>query len=224
MQRSVLQRMSQPAFLQLAVAPQRDFAVSEKQLRIRMKSVNSIRKITKAMKMVSASKMKADLARLHAGREFGCNAVDMIFKSDQFMQRKMGSEPADPSMVIVPITSDKGLCGAVNSTIVREVKKMAKDINRGKTQIFSIGEKGTAGMARPFPDMLRTSISQIGTPYNYPTIMAMAVHIAALSKDADKVTIIYNEFKSAISYIVRHMELLPQKKFLEVMRFAKLYE
>jgi len=63
----------------------------------------------------------------------------MIFKSDTFMQRKMGNEINDPATVIVPISSDKGLCGAVNSTIVREVKKMAKDLNRSKCSIFSIG-------------------------------------------------------------------------------------
>jgi len=78
-------------------------------------------------------------------------------------------------------------------------------------------------MLRPFPDMLKTSISMIGTPYNYPTIMAMAVHIASMSKDSDKIVVVYNEFKSAISYVVRHMELLPQKRFLETMKFAKLY-
>jgi F-type H+-transporting ATPase subunit gamma len=66
----------------MAAVPQRDFAVSEKQLKIRMKSVNSIRKITKAMKMVAASKMKSDLARLFNGKEFGVNSIDMIFKSD----------------------------------------------------------------------------------------------------------------------------------------------
>lgn len=79
MQRSLLQRGSQPAFLAVA---NRDFAVSEKALRTRMKSVNSIRKITKAMKMVSASKMKQDLRRLADGKDYGVNAVDMIFKSD----------------------------------------------------------------------------------------------------------------------------------------------
>jgi F-type H+-transporting ATPase subunit gamma len=54
-----------------------------------MKSVNSIRKITKAMKMVAASKMKQDLQRLDMGKNFGINSIDMIFKSDQHMQRKM---------------------------------------------------------------------------------------------------------------------------------------
>ena len=108
----------------MVATPQRNFAVSEKQLKIRMKSVNSIAKITKAMKMVAASKMRGDLARLNAGKEFGHNAVDMIFKSDQHMQRKMTGDASDPAVVLVPITSDKGLCGAVNTSIVREIKKM----------------------------------------------------------------------------------------------------
>ena len=53
-----------------------------KEIRIRIKSVKNTQKITKAMKMVSASKMKGDLARLQAGKDFGNKAVDMIFKSD----------------------------------------------------------------------------------------------------------------------------------------------
>jgi F-type H+-transporting ATPase subunit gamma len=94
------------------------------------------------------------------------------------MQRKMTGENNDPSVCIVPITSDKGLCGAINTGIVRVIKAMAKEeLNRSKTTIFSIGDKGTKGLMRPFPDMLRTSISAVGTPYNYPTVMAMAVHI-----------------------------------------------
>lgn len=60
----------------------RSFAASEKQLKARMKSVKSIGKITKAMKMVSAAKMRQDLARLERGRHFGYESVDMIFKSD----------------------------------------------------------------------------------------------------------------------------------------------
>ena len=78
-------------------------------------------------------------------------------------------------------------------------------------------------MTRPFPDILKTSINHIGTPYNYPTVMSMAVHIAAMSNDSDKIIVVYNEFKSAIAYVCRHMELMPRKRFLESMQFAKLY-
>lgn len=128
-----------------------------------MNSIKGIGKITKAMKMVSAAKMKGDLRRLHAGRYFGLNAVDMIFKSDTFMQKKMPTEASDPSIVLVPITSDKGLCGAVNSTIVRQVKGIFAEpnINRSKYTIFSIGDKGSSGLTRPFPDCLKTSITKV---------------------------------------------------------------
>lgn len=139
------------------------------------------------------------------------------------MQRRMPAEVSDPAIVMVPITSDKGLCGATNSTIVRSVKTYIQGINRSKAQIFSIGDKGSVGMVRPFPDLLRTSISQVGTPYNYPTVMAMAVHISALAQDSDKIVVVFNEFQSAISSTVRHMELMPKKRFIESMQFAKLY-
>lgn len=65
----------------LAVA-KRGFAVNEKQIKLRMKSVTSIEKITKAMKMVAASKMRGELTRLEAGKKFGYNSIDMMFKSD----------------------------------------------------------------------------------------------------------------------------------------------
>lgn len=136
----------------------------------------------------------------------------------------MPGEPAECSTVLVPITSDKGLCGAVNSSVVRQMKNLvAKSSNRSKMAIFSIGNKGSTAMVRPFPDLLKTSISAIGTPYNYPVIMAMAVHIAQMSQDADKITVVHNEFKSAIAYVPRQMDLMPRKRFLESMQFAKLY-
>lgn len=50
-----------------------------------MKAVGNIGKITKAMKMVAASKMKGNLARLHAGKDFGFNSLDMMFKCDTYM-------------------------------------------------------------------------------------------------------------------------------------------
>lgn len=147
----------------------------------------------------------------------------MIFKSDQFMQRKLPNESADPAILYVPLTSDKGLCGAVNSSIVREIKKMMIGANRSKVDIFSVGEKGTVGMTRPFPDLLRSSISQVVTPISYPTVMSLAGYVNNYSQNADKIIVVYNEFKSAIQYNQRHMELMPRHKFMEAMQFAKLY-
>jgi len=201
----------------------RGFAVNEKAIKMRMKSVSSIEKITKAMKMVAASKMRGDLTRLESGKHFGYAAVDMIFKSDTYLQRKAPSEQSDPSELLVPLTSDRGLCGGINSNIVREIKAYVKERNRQKIKIYCIGDKGAAGITRPFPDLMKYGISEIFTPYNYPTVMAIAEQVGREGDQMDKIVIIYNEFKSAISQIIRKMELMPRKKFLEVMKFARLY-
>lgn len=137
----------------------------------------------------------------------------------------MPSEVSEPAITLVPITSDKGLCGGVNSSCVREVKKIvaSDNVNRARAKIFSIGDKGSVGLARPMGDILRFSISKIGTPYNYPTVMSMAVQVMELSYNSDKIIVIYNEFKSAIAYETRQLELMPRTRFLESMKFAKLY-
>ena len=101
---------------------QRNFAVSEKELKARMKTVNNIRKITKAMKMVATSKMKADLARLLSGKQFGINSVNMMFTSDTYMKERAPSTPSDPAELIVAISSDKGMCGGINSGIIKDVR------------------------------------------------------------------------------------------------------
>ena len=198
--------------------------MNEKQIKLRMKSVISIEKITKAMKMVAASKMRGELRRLEDGKNFGYKSVDMMFKSDQYLQKKAPlGDHHDQSEFLVPLSSDKGLCGGINSTVVRELKTYVKDKNRSKIRIFPVGEKGSMGMIRPFPDMIKMSLSDIGSPSNYPTIMGIADQIQRQSEGYDKIVVYYNEFKSAISQVIRRMELLPRKRFLETMKFSRLY-
>ena len=111
---------------------QRYFAASEKELKRRMKTGKNIQKITKAMKMVATSKMKADMGRLMNGKNFGINAVDMMFTSDKYMRDRAPSATLDPEQLIVAISSDKGMCGATNSGIFRNVRDYVKQGNRNK--------------------------------------------------------------------------------------------
>ena len=78
------------------------------------------------MKMVAASKMRGDLARLDAGKNFGHPAISKMFEVDEYMQKKVPNEPADPKLFIIPISTDRGLCGSINSNIVREVRDFIK--------------------------------------------------------------------------------------------------
>jgi len=75
--------------------------------------------------------------------------------------------------LLVPITSDRGLCGGINSGIVREIKAtIGKD--RTSYKIFSIGEKGTTALLRPYPDCLYQSVSEINYPINYTVVASIA--------------------------------------------------
>ena len=131
MMQSSLQRMcANPLFNKQMLATsqlivptqQRYFAVSEKDLKARMKTVNNIRKITKAMKMVATSKMKADLTRLANGKNFGISGVDMMFTSDKYMKDRAPTAPSDAEELIVALSSDKGMCGSINSGVIRNVR------------------------------------------------------------------------------------------------------
>jgi len=79
-------------------------------------------------------------------------------------------------------------------------------------------------MLRPMPDLVKIGISEVSTPYNYPTVMAISEHIVRNGESADKIVVFYNEFKSAIQTIVREMELMPRQRFLDTMKYGKLYD
>ena len=174
--------------------------------------------------MVSASKMKGDLYRLEHGKDFGHQSVDMIFKCDTYMQRKAPPESSEQQQLIVPVTSDRGLCGGINSGIIREIKTYITEQGRENIELFVIGEKGTAGCMRPFPDLLKESAQGLSTPVNFAQTMALTQKIITHSEKKDKVVIYYNEFKSALVQYVRRIELMSKSRFLESMRFQKLYE
>ena len=200
----------------------RDFGANEKALKIRMKSVNSIKKITKAMKMVATSKMKGDLKRLADGKEFGVSSIDNLFNSDTYMKDRIQNVSGGAEL-LVPITSDKGMCGSINSGIIRDMREYVGQRERAKLAIMSIGEKGSVGLQRQMKDILKIGISEVATPYNFPTAMALGENIVRESEihNSDKIVIFYNEFVSAIKTNIRHLELMTRKRFIG--SFANMY-
>lgn len=203
----------------------RNFGASEKQLKLRMKSVRSIGKITKAMKMVAASKMRGNLLRLEAGRYFGNQAVDMMFKCDTYMQKRAPDAPSNPRTLLVPLTSDKGLCGGTNSGIIRAVRDFVRSSSdRSRLSLFAIGDKGQAGLNRNMPDLMKVAISDTSKPINYPTVMAVSEHVMNYAEGTDKIVVFYNEFVSAIKSDLKQMELMPRQRFLDTIKFGRLYE
>jgi ATP synthase F1 gamma subunit len=119
--------------------------------------------------------------------------------------------------LIVPITSDKGLCGGTNSSIVREVKAMVKN-DRAAFKIFCIGDKGATALTRPLPDLIEFNITHMGLPLNFPTgtfclisASSIAAQVLDRAKDMDKIVIVYNEFVNVITQHQRKNELMNRK-------------
>jgi F-type H+-transporting ATPase subunit gamma len=138
-----------------------------KQIKIRMKAVESIKKITKAMKMVAAAKMKQDVARLERAKTFGVGTIQRVINNETYLAKKKANFTAK-KFLLVPITSDKGLCGGVNSNIIREVKAMVK-ADRSAYKLFVVGDKGSVALSRPMADLLDSAITHVITPMNFPT-------------------------------------------------------
>jgi F-type H+-transporting ATPase subunit gamma len=148
----------------------------------------------------------------------------MMFTADTYMKERAPTVPQDPSELIVALTSDKGMCGSINAGIIRYCRDYVNRTGRAKKTIFCIGDKGTVGMKRPLADVLKVGVSEISTPYNYPTVMALTEHIIRAGEGSDKVTILYNEYVSAISNHLRVLDLLPRQRFLDTLKFGKTYQ
>ena len=203
----------------------RNFGGKEKAILIRLTSIKTIEKITKSMKMVASSKMNSDLRRLRSGKGFALNSVDTIFKTDLYMQRKMPNEPEKPKELIVALTSDKGLCGSINSGIFRFVRDyIGSDLDRFK--IFVIGEKGANSMRRPYAKIFNHCVTQLSYPVNYSLTMAISDKIKRLSAETsrDSIVLVYNDFVNAVTFNIKRVELMSEKRFNEAMAFSRLYE
>jgi F-type H+-transporting ATPase subunit gamma len=202
-----------------------NFGANEKQLKIRMKAVGNIKKITKAMKMVASSKMKAEVSRLMNGKDFGVHVVPTVLAMDPLAARKspeIQSQYNDSKKLLVPITSDKGLCGGINSNMIRNLREIVAP-NRDKWSIVCIGDKGTQALSRPFPDLLKMSINELAFPLNFYNVTSVAERILKSDVEFDRIVILYNEFLNVMQYKIREVEMMGfeefKKHFLKLTRY-----
>ena len=201
----------------------RNFGGKERLIVQRLKSVSTIEKITKSMKMVASSKMNADIKRLESGKNFGRGAVENIFKTDLYMQRNIPNEPAKPTQLLVPITSDKGLCGSINSGIARKLRDYVNN-DFTRFSIYSLGEKGSNALRRPFAEIYRGGASDLTYPINYSLSLALADKIGKMADGFDSIVIFHNKFVNAVTFKTTRIELMTRSRFMECMKFQRLYE
>lgn len=171
---------------------------TEKQLKMRMNGTKNIAKITKSMKMVSAAKLRGDSQRLAAAKPFAAWAGAVTGKEQQLEGADVSGFPAKNLFVVM--STDKGLCGGVNTILARMTRQLLArlDASGKQYQLFVMGEKGRGSLRRVYGSSFLGSATERVMPYSFDLSSALAEDI--LEGEFDAVHLLYNEFKSAIAY------------------------
>ena len=188
-----------------------------KELKNQIDSVRSTRKITQAMKMVAASKLRRAQESAESARPYSekiskiMSSLAISMKdSDVALDLLLGNK--DTSVhIIIAVTSDRGLCGGFNSSIVKAVKNKVKDLKENNLdfKIICLGKKGADILMGLFGDNVISS-ENINDKNSY----TLSEDISALlvkkldNKEFGTCSVIYNQFKSAISQIVTEQSLI----------------
>jgi len=191
----------------VAQAP-RNFATLQ-EIEMRISSVKNIQKITKTMKMVAAAKLRGVQVLLDKTRAYA-KCTNSVFD-----QLEEGEAASGTSTHFVTITSDRGLCGAINSGIAKLTKKdMASNTAAGgENKLTLVGEKSRSLLQREYGDVIQGHFTDVGkTPANF--LEASAIASQMLETEATQAKIYANLFRSAIAYDAIGYEL-PTKEALD---------
>ena len=191
-----------------------------KDLKVRINSVKSTQKITSAMKMVAAAKLKRAQEGAEAARPFASRMERMVAAVGDSIAgidgapKMLAGTGKEDTHLIVACTADRGLCGGFNSSIAREVRKMAISLKaEGKTvKILCIGRKGRDNLKRDYESNIIDTIEGIGrSSVEYTEATDVADRITAMfdDDDFDICTIVFNRFQSAMTQIPTAQQLIP---------------
>lgn len=195
---------------------------SLKALKNRIVSVKNTRKITKAMQMVAAAKLRRAQEAAVAARPYAerMNAVMGGLAAgvgqSAAAPRLLSGTGSDKVQLLVIMTSERGLCGGFNSTIVRMARaKINALLAQGKTvKILTVGKKGREQLRRDYGDYFvghvdLTEVKRVG----YANAQSIARDVLARFEagECDVVTLFYNRFQSVISQIPTEQQIIPAK-------------
>ena len=184
-----------------------------KEIRNRISSVSSTMQITNAMKMVSAAKLKKAQDSIVAMRPYSEKISDLINKliglSDENLAHPLCMDRNNGKILIITITSNRGLCGAFNSNIVKTVLKKAKEFSDKKIDIISIGKVGKEGLSKKYQISHDQSSLFDNFTFENTSKIANVLIKDFLDNKYEKVFITYNQFKNAATQIVKFEVLLP---------------
>jgi F-type H+-transporting ATPase subunit gamma len=194
---------------------------SLKDLKNRIESVKSTRKITKAMQMVAAAKLRRAQDAAEAARPYTERFTAVLAG---LAKAAAGSEAApkllrgtgdDKVQLLVVLTSERGLCGGFNSSIVKLAKAHANDlIGHGKTvKILTVGKKGREQLKRDYSDYFVGHVDLSGRNIGYDDAQKIAMDMIAKfdAGEFDIATIFFAQFQSVIAQVPTAQQVIPAK-------------
>lgn len=191
-----------------------------KELRNRIRSIRSTQKITSAQKMVAASRLRRAQEQAEAARPYAQRMERMLSSLAASLKGQTNAAPllagtgSDQVHLLLVATSDRGLAGGFNASIIRETRRTIRQLeSQGKTvKLVTLGRKARDALRRDQGKRIIESRIEIGRPrLRFEEAQAIAQALLALyaDKQFDVCTIVYNHFRSAISQIVTKQQLIP---------------
>ena len=187
-----------------------------KEIRNRITSIKSTMQITSAMKMVSAAKLKKAQDAITAMRPYSSKLTELLQNLSATLDGDAGGTYATQreifKVLLVVVSSNRGLCGGFNSSITKEVIKTVEEKYADVTvDLFPIGKKGADILSKQY-NVVATR-NDIYDDLTFDNVAAIAEKLMALYVDGtyDKIEIIYNQFKNAATQIPQVEQFLPIK-------------
>ncbi|NNK10276.1 MAG: ATP synthase F1 subunit gamma [Flavobacteriaceae bacterium] len=185
-----------------------------KEIRNRIASVSSTMQITSAMKMVSAAKLKKAQDAITAMRPYANKLTELLQNLSGSLDADTGSvyseERPVKKVLLVAITSNRGLCGAFNSNIVKEsISLMSNTFNEQEVHFMTVGKKGTDLLKKK--NKVIADHSKVYDDLTFDNVAQIAEELMAYYVDGsyDKIVLIYNKFKNAATQILMTEQFLP---------------
>lgn len=185
-----------------------------KEIRNRIASVGSTMQITSAMKMVSAAKLKKAQDAITAMRPYADTLTTLLQNLSATLEGDSGSKLADQravqNVLIVAITSNRGLAGAFNSNVIKESKRSLEAVYAGKKVDFiTIGKKGNDILSKTANIIEHNTEIFDHLSFDATAEIANRIMDAFEEGTYDKVVLVYNKFKNAATQDVMHEQFLP---------------
>ena len=189
-----------------------------KELKNKIDSVRSTRKITQAMKMVAASKLRRAQDTAEAARPYSEKMAKIMSSLSNSMEDSESSpdlllgKKDNKTHLILAVTSDRGLCGGFNSSIVKAVKNKVLELEKDniKFKIICIGRKGFDVLKGLYEEnVIMNSNISVKNGYELSEQIGKEVILRFEKDEYGSCSIIYNKFKSAISQIVSEQSIIP---------------